>query len=835
MDLDDPPSSQDSTSKACSNMDDPRKHVLFLIDGILALGGGEGALLKIVRHLPRDRFRCSVGVFKSGGPLEELFREAGCPVYLFPMEKILSLGAFRAGWKLREFMRRQKVDIVHTFFETANLWGALVTKIGGGPLLVSSRRDMGILRSTRHRIAYRILHPLFNSVVAVSTPVREACIREEGIAPDRVVTLYNGVELDKIKVASGTANVRTHLGLLDASHVVTSVGHIRRFKGFDVMIRAAAKVCREFPKAVFVIVGDFYERDYVRELMLMVQSLGISDNVRFAGLLEDVSSALNVSDVFCLLSRSEGFSNALLEAMAYSLPAVATRVGGAEETIVDGRNGFLVDSEDADAAAERILILLRSPELARKMGAEAQETVRTKFTAQIMGNTLAEHYEHLLRVWRSDEEQHASFENMARTGGGCSEPRKDFTMITSSPRQRRARSLVKWALVRMLWLTGMLGLAKWWIRRHGAVVLSFHRILSRKESSETTIQDAMILRDETFAALLRYLCKNHSVIDLAGACHQTQRKRVQVALTFDDGWEDNASTALPIALESKVPLTIFICPGLIGRSLPFWPERVSALIRSAECTPDGILKVCRALTTACHADWAAELEQESVDRADRLIEHLKTLPAVEHEKVLGLIFNCEIPIELFVNLKLDRTMSWSQVRHLDEIGVTFGSHTQRHEILPRIPLARVEQEIAESKATIREYLAKDCFLFSYPNGDASPEVRDVVSRSGFKLAFINSPGVWRRNGDPFLVPRINIWENPVTGFDGQFSALAFEYSVFWRAFIHRRRSRLTTKASTVTGDGVGSVLRRGSVPTLQADSPSFSSVASGERADKTGE
>jgi glycosyltransferase involved in cell wall biosynthesis len=252
--------------------------------------------------------------------------------------------------------------------------------------------------------------------VAVSAPVREACIRDEGIAPDRVVTLYNGVEMDKIKASSGTTNVRTELGLLDASHVVTSVGHIRRFKGFDVMIRAAAKVCREFPKTIFVIVGAFYESDHVGELMELVRTLGISDNIRFAGAFDDVYSALNVSNVFCLLSRTEGFSNALVEAMACALPAVATRVGGAEETIVDGRNGFLVDSEDADAAAERILILLRSPELARKMGAEAQETVRTKFTAQIMANTLAEHYERLVHRKRSDKKQHASFETMPRTG-----------------------------------------------------------------------------------------------------------------------------------------------------------------------------------------------------------------------------------------------------------------------------------------------------------------------------------------------------------------------------------------------------------------------------------
>jgi peptidoglycan/xylan/chitin deacetylase (PgdA/CDA1 family) len=188
---------------------------------------------------------------------------------------------------------------------------------------------------------------------------------------------------------------------------------------------------------------------------------------------------------------------------------------------------------------------------------------------------------------------------------------------------------------------------------------------------------------------------------------------------------------------------------------------------------------------------------------------------------LALIFNCGIPIELFVNLKLDRTMSWTQVRQLDEIGITFGSHTQRHEILPRIPLARMKQEIAESKDAIREHLAKDCFLFSYPNGDASPEARDVVSSSDFKLAFINSPGVWQRDGDPFLIPRINIWENRVTGFDGQFAPLEFEYSVFWRAFIHRHRSRKAMNASIVTGDAVGSALPVGPVASPQPDASSL--------------
>ncbi|MGA2098544.1 MAG: glycosyltransferase [Candidatus Acidiferrum sp.] len=772
-----------------SNENDSRTHVLFLVDGLMAWGGGEGALLKIARHLPHDRFRCSLAVLKSGGKLYELFREASCPVYEFPVSKILRPKAFKTGWQLRKFMRREKVDIVHTFFETANLWGALVAKLGGGgPLVVSSRRDMGILRSARHHIAYRILHPLFDSVVAVSRPVRESCIREEKIEPDRVITLYNGVELDRIDLNRGTANVREKLGLSHASHVITSVGHIRRYKGFDVFIRAAAQVCREFPKAVFVIIGGFHDKAYVRELTQLAQELGVLDNIRLAGAFDDVVSALKSSDLFCLLSRTEGFSNALVEAMACGLPVVATRVGGAEEVIRDGHNGFLVNSEDADTAAQRILDFLRNRDLARKAGAEARETVRSKFTAEIMGKTLAQHYDGLLRTKRFKSKQNKN-SNEAPTTGDNATPERLNKMDILRHQKKLLRPIAKRVYVRFLWSSGLLALAKWWVRRKGAVVLTFHRVIPRLAFSETTVQKGMLVSDESFAKLLAYLQKRYAIVDLGRERPKKHHKQVQLALTFDDGWEDNASVAFPIVKKFNTPVTIFICPELMGRSLPFWPDHVVALIRSAEAMSSGIAKVASALAAAGHPDWATELQKEDADQADRLIEHLKQVPAQERKKVMESLLGCQIPTEQFVNLKLDRTMSWSQVRRLNEAGVTFGSHTQHHELLPQIPRAQVEEEVKASKTTIRENLSKECSLFSYPNGAAAREVRDMVSSFDFSLAFINSPGIWLHDGDDYLIPRINIWENDLTDSRGRFSALAFEYSAIWRAFTYALRSR----------------------------------------------
>jgi glycosyltransferase involved in cell wall biosynthesis len=109
-----------------------------------------------------------------------------------------------------------------------------------------------------------------------------------------------------------------------------------------------------------------------------------------------VPSLLKLSTLFCLLSRSEGFSNAILEAMATGLPCVVTKVGGNGEAVEEGRSGFLVNSEDAASAADRILTLLRNPQRAKQMGEAGRSVVATKFTAQAMARRWATLYDELV-------------------------------------------------------------------------------------------------------------------------------------------------------------------------------------------------------------------------------------------------------------------------------------------------------------------------------------------------------------------------------------------------------------------------------------------------------
>jgi len=374
-----------------SNLDG-RTHVLFIIDMLRGTGGAEQNLLNILRFLPQDRFRCTVVTFKAD-PYWSGFQDFPCPWWHFPLVRTYDWNALRVAWRLRQLIRDQQVDIVHTFFETSDLWGGIVAKLSGAPVLVSSRRDMGILRNWKHRLAYRMASPLFDLVLTVSDEVRAFCIRQDHLAPEKVLTLYNAIEIERFPQAADAGALRVSLGLDGASHLICTVGNLRWVKGMDILIRAAKRVCEEFPRAMFLVVGGFQDFPYFQELQVLTQSLGLRENMRFLGASRDVASFLKMSDVFCLASRSEGFSNALLEAMACNLPCVATNVGGNAEAIEDGRSGFLVNSGDVDALADRILTLLRQPERAREMGRESRRIVEARFTMPTMISRLVELYD----------------------------------------------------------------------------------------------------------------------------------------------------------------------------------------------------------------------------------------------------------------------------------------------------------------------------------------------------------------------------------------------------------------------------------------------------------
>jgi L-malate glycosyltransferase len=370
-------------------------NLLYVIDQICQLGGAESTLLEVIRRLSPERFKCSVVTFRSNPNLEAL-KKLPCRLHVIPLRRTYDLNAVKMALRLRRLIREENVSIVHTFFETSDLWAAPIAKLSGRPILVSSRRDMGFMRTRKHHLAYPFANLMFDQVLAVSDEVRSYCLKHDHLPPERVETLYNGVDLQVVDLKAGEGNARLSLGLRCDVPVISSVANIRYVKGIDVLVGAATRVCREFPTAVFLIVGGVLEPDTFAHLKKTVDSRGLAENVRFLGSQSNPFPILRSSDAFCLPSRNEGFSNALIQAMGCALPCVATRVGGNSEALTEGVSGYLVPSEDEEAMADRILRFIRDPQKARNMGQAARHTVESRFSMNAMMKRLMDIYDELL-------------------------------------------------------------------------------------------------------------------------------------------------------------------------------------------------------------------------------------------------------------------------------------------------------------------------------------------------------------------------------------------------------------------------------------------------------
>jgi L-malate glycosyltransferase len=364
-------------------------HVLLVLDQFgKTLGGGERIVLRLAALLPQYGFRASILTFFAH-PESPGLQSPPCPIFVLPLHRTYDLTALKASLDLKRFLREQRIQIVQTFFESSDLWGGLVAKATSSAKLIWSRRDMGILRDRKHSVAYRLMSNVPDRVFAVSEQVRQHCIEVDGVDSSRVLTIYNGLDLSDWDSITQSAK-------LPGEPMITTVGNIRRVKGHDIFIRSAAKVLSQFPDVTFSIAGEVLEPDYFAELQAIVVELNLSDRFHFAGGITNLREHLAAADIFVLPSRSEGFSNAIVEAMAASLPVVATDVGGNAEAVQDGVSGIIVPSEDVAALSAAILQLLSDPSKAKEMGLEGKRLASERFTTDAMMKQITSVYISLL-------------------------------------------------------------------------------------------------------------------------------------------------------------------------------------------------------------------------------------------------------------------------------------------------------------------------------------------------------------------------------------------------------------------------------------------------------
>jgi glycosyltransferase involved in cell wall biosynthesis len=290
-----------------------------------------------------------------------------------------------AAWQLGQYLRRQRVEILHmhaphahTIGLLACVWAPTVCKV------VSRRIDFAPIRNLLSRWKYTLPRVHY---VAVSEAVRQVLIAS-GIPAHHVQTIYSSIDLRRFDNEQEVAPL-----FPTGTRVVGTVGHLAGHKGHRYLLEATRQLLQTEPEIGVAIVGDGALH---QELEAQAATLGIAERVHFTGFRRDVPALIRGFEIFAFSSTHEGTPNGVLEAMALGKPVVATRAGGTEEVVQDGVTGLLVSPRDPAALAQALLYLLRHPEQGKMFGRAGRQRVEELFTAERMADSTLQVYQRIL-------------------------------------------------------------------------------------------------------------------------------------------------------------------------------------------------------------------------------------------------------------------------------------------------------------------------------------------------------------------------------------------------------------------------------------------------------
>lgn len=342
-------------------------------------GGAEMLVSRIASGLDQARFRSHVGLFAPGW-LKDRCEKESLPTVVLPMRS-----QWDVAWVARccAVVRSQRVDLIHAHEFRANVYGAIVAKLCGVPLVGTVHGKNYYPDHVKRRMAYRWVSKTA-TMVAVSEDLRRFLQDRVGVRRDRITRIYNGVDMPERLFREGVAQFRCNLGIQPSEFAIGIVGSLYPVKGHRHLFDAFRSVLTLHPKTKLLVVG---QGDLESSLKQQALDLGIDRAVSFLGLRNDVPNILAALDLFVLPSLSEGLSVALLEAMSTGVPVVASRVGGNPEIVQDGQTGLLVSPENAQELAGRILEMMTHREKTKLFGERGREWVSQNFTtARMLGH-----------------------------------------------------------------------------------------------------------------------------------------------------------------------------------------------------------------------------------------------------------------------------------------------------------------------------------------------------------------------------------------------------------------------------------------------------------------
>jgi glycosyltransferase involved in cell wall biosynthesis len=353
---------------------------VLLLSYCLDLGGSERQLAEVARSMDPNVFDMHVGCMECGGLREPELRAAGIPIVQFPMKSFSSFAAVWQSVRLVSYIHRHKIDLVHAFDVPMDIFGGPAAKLSLRPVVLTSQRaHRSLTQGSRLRILRATDH-IADGIVVNCEYIRRHLIEDEHVPAKRIHLCYNGLDekFFAFRQRSAGSDDLT-IGCLCA---------LRPEKNLEVLIDAFVQVgggCR------LLLVGSGSSELALKE---QVARLGIQDRVTFVPANSDVPEWLGKIDIFVLPSKTEAFSNSLMEAMACGCAVIASDVGGNPELVGNDERGLLFRK---GKLAEKLIQFITFPELRLEKARAARAFVEENLTIRSSVARMSEIYEQFLK------------------------------------------------------------------------------------------------------------------------------------------------------------------------------------------------------------------------------------------------------------------------------------------------------------------------------------------------------------------------------------------------------------------------------------------------------
>jgi glycosyltransferase involved in cell wall biosynthesis len=355
--------------------------ILYVIDG-LEFGGGERVFLQLATGLRNRLAVCAAAM--PGRRFAQEINEKKISFRPVDMSKRLSLKPI---FQLTKIISTEKIELIHSQGARADFFARVAGRIASVPYILCTiaapveRFDVSAVRKSIYRLLDRLTEHYVNRFIVVSDSLKYTLIRLRGIPSDKVIRIYNGIELEQYRPQNQPIDLRNEWGFSKDTPLIAAIGRMVWEKGLEYFLQSIPEIMQHVPNTRVLLVGDGPLR---KNLESLAKELNLEDKVTFTGFRSDIRYLLSNIDILVIPSIFEGFPMITLEAMAMRKPIVATRIDGITEQIVDGKEGLLVPPRNPKALAATVLKLIHDRNLTSQLAAAAREKVENSFSVEKM-------------------------------------------------------------------------------------------------------------------------------------------------------------------------------------------------------------------------------------------------------------------------------------------------------------------------------------------------------------------------------------------------------------------------------------------------------------------